>query len=29
MGGDVVVAGGVGIDELPWIGPKVGIHRGA
>jgi hypothetical protein len=29
VGGDVAFAGGVGIDELPRIGPKVGIHWGA
>ena len=29
VGSDVAVVGGVGIDELPWIGPKVGIHWGA
>ena len=29
VGGDVAVAGGVGINKLPRIGPKVGIHRGA
>ena len=25
----MAVAGGVGIDDLPQIGPKVGIHQGA
>jgi len=29
VGGDVAVAGGVGIDDLPRLGPKVGIHLGA